>query len=145
MSKCAQDSQKVCTKLFFLPDNAKKLTSKTIANFGCAGFQEKFDTPPLKPTKTEPSFRKLNSPPTKLCMFFPAHLQARELCPQTYSLSLPLDSPLRQALHTQIARTLTFNELQNLFIFKSSAQPHESATKPLHRAAGHIKGTHTPC
>ena len=57
------------------------------SNFDCAGFQEKFDTP----TKTEPSFRKLNSPPTKLCMPFPAHLQARELCPQTYSLSLPLE------------------------------------------------------
>ena len=27
----------------------------------------------------------------KLCMLFPAHLQARELCPQTYSLSLPLE------------------------------------------------------
>ena len=49
------------------------------------------DTLPLKPTKTEPSFRKLNSPPTKLCMLFPAHLQARELCPQTYSLSLLLE------------------------------------------------------
>ena len=54
-------------------------------------FQEKFDTPPLKPTNTEPSFRKLNSPSTKLRMLFPAHLQARELCPQTYSLSLPLE------------------------------------------------------
>ena len=52
---------------------------------------EKFDTPPLKPTKTKPSFRKLNSPPTKLCILFPAHLQARELRPQTYSLSLPLE------------------------------------------------------
>ena len=61
------------------------------SNFGYAGFQEKFDTPPLKPTNTEPSFRKLNSPPTKLRMLFPAHLQARELCPQTYSLSLPLE------------------------------------------------------
>ena len=60
------------------------------SNFGYAGFQETFDTPPLKP-KNEPSFRKLNSPPTKLCMLFPAHLQARELCPLTYSLSLPLD------------------------------------------------------
>ena len=28
---------------------------------------------------------------TKLCMLFPAHLQARELSPQTYSLSLPLE------------------------------------------------------
>ena len=41
--------------------------------------------------RTEPSFRKLNSPSTKLRMLFPAHLQARELCPQTYSLSLPLE------------------------------------------------------
>ena len=45
----------------------------------------------LKPTKTEPSFRKLNSPPTKPCMLFPTHLQAREICSQTYSLSLPLE------------------------------------------------------
>ena len=58
---------------------------------GCAGFQENFDTPPLKPTKTEPGFRKLNSLPTKLCVLFPTHLQARELCPQSYSLSLPLE------------------------------------------------------
>ena len=61
------------------------------SNFGYAGFQEKFDTPPLKPTKTEPSFRKLNSPPTKLGMLFPAHLQAMELRPQIYFLSLPLE------------------------------------------------------
>ena len=68
------------------------------SNFACAGFQEKFDTPPLKPTKTEPSFRKLNSPPTKLRMFYPAHLQASKLCPQTYSLSLPLE--WSQVTHT---------------------------------------------
>ena len=42
------------------------------------GFEEKFkfDTPPLRPTKTESSFRKLNSPPNKVCMLFPTHLQA---------------------------------------------------------------------
>ena len=77
MSKCTQDSQKVCTKLLSLPDNTKKQS-----------IFRNLHTPPLKPTKTEPSFRK---PPTKLCMLFPAHLQARELCPQTYSLSLPLE------------------------------------------------------
>ena len=116
MSNCSQNSQKVCTKLLSLPDNAKKLnfqslsqnrnlhplqsstpnltTSSThtnqvktlcmvcpgttsipvykpkhtldLKNFGCAGFQE------------------------KLRMLFPTHLQARELCAQTYSLSLPL-------------------------------------------------------
>ena len=60
---------------------------KTI--FGCVAWLSR--KIPLKPTKTEPSFRKPNSPPTKLCMLFPAHLQARELCPQTYSLSLPLE------------------------------------------------------
>ena len=60
------------------------------SNCGCAGFQEKFDTPPLKPTIAETSFRNLNSLPTKLCMLFPTHLQARQLCPQTYSLPLPL-------------------------------------------------------
>ena len=61
------------------------------SNFGCAGFEEKFDTPPLKPNKSETNFRKLNSLPTKLIMLFRTHLQARELCPQTYSLSLPLE------------------------------------------------------
>ena len=55
---------------------------------GYVGFQKKFDTPPLKPTKTEPSFRKLNS---NLCMLFLTHLQTRELCPQTYFLSLLLE------------------------------------------------------
>ena len=57
-----------------------------------------FDTPPLKPTKTETSFRKLNSLPTKLRMLFPTHLQARELGLQTYSLSLTLE--WSQVTHT---------------------------------------------
>ena len=164
-------------------------------------FKIKFDTPLLKPTKTEPSFRKLNSPPTKLCMLFPAHLQARELCPQTYSLSLPLEwsqvthiptsikpggayKPEKSAFYSTFARQLcddtrlpgwlpafpahsqtfkptqtssahtnsTFNELENLFsvffflsvggFLQSSAQPHESAARPLQRAVGHIKGIH---
>ena len=43
------------------------------------GFHGKFNTLALKPTETEPSFRKLNSSPTKLGMLFPAHLQAREV------------------------------------------------------------------
>ena len=44
-----------------------------------------------KPTKTEPSFRKLNSFSSKAGMLFPAHLQVWELCPLTYSLSLSLE------------------------------------------------------
>ena len=40
-----------------------------------------------KKTKTEQSFRKLNSPPTKLCMFFSLTSKPGS-CPQTYSLSL---------------------------------------------------------
>ena len=162
-------------------------------------------------TNTEPSFRKLNSPSTKLRMLFPAHLHARELCPQTYSLSLPLEwsqdthipasiksggaykpeksafyrplpdncvmtpvfqegslpfhhthkhsSPLRQALHTQIAnhhiqraRKSFYCVFFFVFVFlsvggflQSSGQPHESAARPLQRAAGHIKGTRPPC
>ena len=62
-----------------------------ISTLGYVGFQDKFDTPPLKPTKTEPSFRKVNSPHIKLCMHFPTHLYARVVCPQTYSLSLPIE------------------------------------------------------
>ena len=49
----------------------------------------KFSMPSLKPTKTKPSFRNLNSPPTKLGMLFPAH--NREPCPQTYCLLLFLE------------------------------------------------------
>ena len=145
-------------------------------------------------------------------MLFPARLQARELCPQTYSLSLPLEwsqvthipasiklgagptspksqlstvplpdncvmipvfqdgslpfhhthkhsSPLRQALHTQIASHHIQRARKSfycvffiyLFIlsvglfFQSSAQPHESAARLLQRTAGHIKGTRPPC
>ena len=188
------------------------LQAKTLKNnnFACADFQEKFDTPPLKPTKSEPSFRKINSHPTTLHMVFPTHLQASELCPQTYSLSLPLEwsqgthiptsiksgraykpeksafytmtmvplpgnfvrtpvfqdgslpfqythkhsSPLRQALHTQITQPshstsykicLVFSFLSVGGFLQSSAQPHESAARPLQRAAGHIKGTCPPC
>ena len=44
--------------------------------FSYVGFEEKFDTPPLKPTQPEPSFRKINSPPTKL---LPPHLQVTNL------------------------------------------------------------------
>ena len=42
--------------------------------------------PKLKPV-SESSTHSLQ----KLRMLFPTHLQARELCPQTYSLSLPLE------------------------------------------------------
>ena len=164
----------------------------------------KFDSPPLKPAKTESSFRKLNSPPTKLRMLFPAHLQARELCPQTYSLSLTLEwsqvthipasiklggacKPERSAFYITFARQLcddtrlpgwlsafppqSFKLTQASFahtnsqpshstsdfysvlflllsvggFLQSSAQPHESAVRPLQRAAGHIKRTCPPC
>ena len=159
--------------------------------------------PPLKPTKTETNFKKLNSLPTKLHMLFPTHLQARKLCPQTYSLSLPLEwsqvthtptsiklgvtyQPEKSAFYSTFARQLcddtrlpgwlsafpvhpqTFKPTQASFahtksqlshstsykiflgffflcvgrFLQSSAQPHESAARPLQRAAGHIKGTH---
>ena len=145
-------------------------------------------------------------------MLFPTHLQARELCPQTYSLSLPLEwsqvrhtpasiqsggayKPEKSAFYSTFARQLcddtclpgwlsafpvhsqTFKPTQAsfahtnsrpshstsykiflvffffvLFCFlsvggflQSSAQPHESAARPLQRAAGHMKGTHPPC
>ena len=143
-------------------------------------------------------------------MLFPAHLQARELCSQTYSLSLPLEwsqvthipasiksggaykpeksafystfarqlcddtrlpgglslpfhhthkhsSPLRQALHAQIANHHIQRARKSFYcvffffflsvggFLQSSAQPHESAARPLQRAAGHIKGTRPPC
>ena len=64
------------------------------SHFVCAGFQDKFNTLPLKPNETEPSFRKLNSLPTKLYVLFP---QARELCPPTYSLCWGISSKFRPA------------------------------------------------
>ena len=40
------------------------------SNFGYAGFQEKFKTPPLKPTKTEPSFLEAQLTPYKTMYAF---------------------------------------------------------------------------
>ena len=55
------------------------------SNFACAGFHKKFDTPPLKPMSL---VSESSTHPLQNCeCFFSAHLQARELCPQTYSLS----------------------------------------------------------
>ena len=119
------------------------LTSKS--HFGYAGFQEKFDTPRLKPAKTEPSFRKLNSPPTKVRMLFPAHLQARELCPQTYFLSLPLEwsqvthiptsiksgrayKPKMSAFYSTLARQLCDDT--RLSGWLSAFPPHSQTFKP---------------
>ena len=59
-------------------------------------------------------------------------------------------SSLRQALHTQIANPHIQRARKSSFFFKcwrissNSTQPHESATRPLQRATGHIKGTHPP-
>ena len=58
---------------------------------GYIGLQE-FDTPPLKPTKTAwAQFQQAQLTPYKTRLHFLAHLQARELCLQTYSMSLPLE------------------------------------------------------
>ena len=66
-------------------------------------------------------------------------------------------SPLRQALHTQIANRHIQRARKSFYcvffyfllsvggFFQSSAQPHESAARPPQRAAGHIKGTRPPC
>ena len=128
------------------------LISKTVI-FDYVGFQEKFDTPPLKPTKTEPSFRKLNSSPTKLCMLFPAHLQARELCPQTYSLlSLPLEwsqvthvpasiklggayHPEKSAFYSTFARQLCDDT--RLSGWLSAFPPHSQTFKPTQASFAH--------
>ena len=160
------------------------MTSKQ--QFGYVGFQVKFDTSAVKPTKTEPSFRKLNSSPTKLGILFLVHLQVRELSPQTYSLSFRLEwsqvthiptsikaaqkwafyntlpdifviTPIFQddslsSQHTHnhpslFQQALHIQQVRNLCIFlkwflQSSAQPHESAARPLQRAPRHIKVTH---
>ena len=130
---CDHFNSSLQTKTHIWPQNS---------NFGYAGFQEKFDTPPLKPTKTEPSFRKLNSPPTKLC---PTHLQARELCPQTYSLSLPLEwsqvthipasiklggayKPEKSAFYSTLARQLCDDT--RLPGWLSAFPPHSQTFKP---------------
>jgi len=64
------------------------LKSKDLAT---CGFQNKFQTHPPKPTEAKPSFRKVNLPPAKLRMLFPAHLWVREFWPQIYSLWQALD------------------------------------------------------
>ena len=121
------------------------LTSKTVI-IGCAGFQEKFDTPPLK---TETSYRKLNSLPTKLHMLFPTHLQARELRPQTYSLSLPLEcnqvghtptniksgGAYKPALYSTFARQLSDDT--RLPGWLSACPVHSQAFKPTQASFAH--------
>ena len=112
---------------------------------------EKNSTPPLKPTKTEPSFRKLNSPPTKLRMLFLAYLQARELCPQTYSLSLSLEwsqithpasmksvgayKPEKSAFYSTFARQL-FDDTR-LPGWLSAFPPHSQTFKPTQASFAH--------
>ena len=60
--------------------------------FGYVGFQEKSNTPSLKPTKSEPSFTKSSTHPLqKLGMLLHVHLQGWELSPQTNYLSLLLE------------------------------------------------------
>ena len=86
---------------------------------------------------------------------------ARQLCDDTclpgWLSAFPVHSqtfkPTQVSFaHTHKSPTITFNELQifwGLFSFllsvggflQSFAQPPESATRPLQRAAGHIKGT----
>ena len=119
------------------------LTSKTVI---LAILALKNSTQPhSKPTKTEPSFRKLNSPPTKLCMHFPGHLQASELCPQTYCLSLPLEwsqvthipasikfgeayKPEKSAFYSTLARQLCDDT--RLPGWLSAFPPHSQTFKP---------------
>ena len=127
------------------------LTSKAVILVMLA-FKKIFDTPPLKPAKTEHSFRKLNSPPTKLHMLFPAHLQGRELCPQTYSLSLPLDwsqvthipasiklggayKPERSAFYSTFARQLCDDT--RLPGWLSAFPPHSQTFKPTQASFAH--------
>ena len=64
--------------------------------FGYVGFQEKFNWPPMKSSKTKASFRKVYS--------LPLTLRSRELWPQTYSLSLPLK--WNQVTHTPAGITM---------------------------------------
>ena len=66
----------------------KKKNKKKNSNFACASFQEKFNSPPLKPS---PVSESSTQPLQNYVCFFPTHLHARELCPQTYSLSLLLE------------------------------------------------------
>ena len=92
-------------------------------------------TSTLKPTKTEPSFRKLNSPPTKLCMLFPTHLQARELCPQTYSLSLPLERSQVTHIPASIKSGGTYNPEKSAFYSTFARQLGSDVTKLGHTGA----------
>ena len=55
------------------------------------------DTPSLKPTKTEPRFIKLNSPPTKLCILFYSSPLGHEAMPTNLH---PVIAPRWVKLHT---------------------------------------------
>ena len=194
----------ICT--LSTPSLTTSSTHTKTSNFGYAGFQENSthlhsNQPKLSPV-SESSTHLLQ----KTMYASSRSPQARELCPQTYSLSLLLEwsqvthiptsiksgraykpksqlstlllpdncvmiplfqdgslpfhhthkhsSPLRQALHTQIANHHIQRARKSSYFFiikcwggflQSSVQPHESAARPLQRATGHIKGTRPPC
>ena len=72
-------------------------------------------THPTQTNQTEPSVRKLNSSPTKLGMLFPAHLQARELCSLTYSLSLPLEWSQVTHISARIKTSRVYKPMKSAF------------------------------
>ena len=95
----------------------------------------------------------LVSPPTKLHMLFPAHLQARELCPQTYSISLPLEwsqdthnptsiksggayTPERSAFYSTFARQLCDDT--RLPGWLTAFSVHSQTFKPTQASFAHI-------
>ena len=108
--------------------------------FGYVGFQETFDIPPVKPTKTESSFRKLDSPPTKLGMLFLTHLQARELCPQTIVIAIGAMLYVFVFLLAQKLAASTRSKSR----FKVPPATWK-CHRPLQRAAHHIKVIRPPC
>ena len=71
---------------------AKHTVNFKNSNFGYAGaFKNNSTHLHSNQPKFSPVSESSTHPPTKLLMLFSAHLQARELCPQTYFPSLPLE------------------------------------------------------
>jgi len=56
-----------CTQIHIITHTHTHTHTKQVKTPSVDLSLEKFDIPIMEPTKTEPSFRKLDTPPTKLC------------------------------------------------------------------------------
>ena len=80
-----------------LSASAEPIFKTESSNFGYAGFQEKFDTPPLKPTNTEPSFQKAQLTPYKTTYAFSRSPPGQGVMPTNL---LPVIAPRMEPSYT---------------------------------------------